>query len=287
MKAPLVAGFVGLALLMGIVIGRSFSSRASVTQNESKPAVAGSINGATTTDGDTDSEAASETNPVDVVSGLKNALSRSGSHRAYRMLTKLVDSIDANNVQEVLSFAQGLAKPQEKSTLMPMVIGRWAEFNPLEALAFAQNTPAGRERMSAVDSALRSWAENDSHAASSRVEDLQQGPMRDQAMQAVVGAIADQDPQRALSLAQSQSMNGNAGVYGSIFNRLSNSDVVAAANQAVQLPANRGREIALHTVARNWTEQDPDAALAWVNSLPCLSNAQWHAAECAFKFGLS
>ena len=46
----------------------------------------------------------------------------------------IADAIDANNVREVLSFVEGLTKPQEKSMLVSLVVGRWAEFDPQSAI---------------------------------------------------------------------------------------------------------------------------------------------------------
>src|SRR6476620_3483232 len=51
-----------------------------------------------------------------LIAGLQSALSQSGSRRSYAAFSKLTDSINEKNVHEVIAFAEGVSKPQDKST---------------------------------------------------------------------------------------------------------------------------------------------------------------------------
>ncbi|HSH38947.1 MAG TPA: hypothetical protein VK993_09185, partial [Chthoniobacterales bacterium] len=69
-----------------------------------------------------------------IIDRMKAALARPGGRRTYATFSKLADSIDPNNVRQVLAFAEGLQNPQEKSMVLSLVVGRWAEFEPQAAI---------------------------------------------------------------------------------------------------------------------------------------------------------
>ena len=72
---------------------------------------------------------------TDVIAALKNALARPNNRQVYKTLSRLVDSMDAGNVREVLSYAQRLPKEQDKAGLLSLIFIRWGELNPTEAVA--------------------------------------------------------------------------------------------------------------------------------------------------------
>ena len=198
------------ALVVGIVLGATFSSPKVGTQIVSIPAspkgrladtaATGKVaqNSTTTTTTDADEPETKASSSTDLIAQLKAALGRPGSRRTYATFSKLADSIDAKNVKEVMAFAESLQKPQEKSMLLSLVVGRWAEFDPQAAIAYAQNLPPGTSRNWALTSAVAGWAERDTNAATTWVQQLPPGPARDQAMQTIVSALAEKNPQAAL-----------------------------------------------------------------------------------------
>jgi hypothetical protein len=228
MKSRLLVVVVGLgALLAGIGIGRSLGPRTAKPEKKDSAQIQPNL---------TSLEKRAETpvpekaaarpaelsvksSPRDLISQLKEALAHFGSPRAFARLSNLIDSIDLDHMREVLNFAQNL-KPQDRGSLVPLVIARWAELNPADALAYAQHLTNAGERIRAVNSAVSGWAENDLDAALAWTQRLPQTPMRDQAMQAVVTAMADKDPQAALNLVQSMPGKGRQSMlYWAIFNR--------------------------------------------------------------------
>ena len=173
-----------------------------------------------------------------IIAKIKAALGRSSSRHTYATFSKLAETIDATNVREILAFVQTLPKPQDKSMLISLFVGRWAELDPQAALAYAQNLPAGSGRNWAMTSAVSGWAEHDPAAASAWAQQLPAGPMRDQATQTIVSALADKDPQTALTFLQSLPAGRNRqNLYWPIFSRWTATDPIAAAERATQMRA--------------------------------------------------
>src|ERR1700681_2389446 len=85
-----------------------------------------------------------------LIAELQSALAQTGSRRTYAAFSKLTDSIDEKNVHEVLAFAEGVSKPQDKSMLISLIVGRWAEFDPKAAIDYAQSAPLGSDRNRAL-----------------------------------------------------------------------------------------------------------------------------------------
>src|SRR6266404_3071870 len=162
--------FIALAaLLTGIFIGRYISSSTEVvpprnTTRGSTETTANSLNlspvspriPGVTSDSTEPAPAASSEN---IISKIKTALAHSGSRHTYATFSKIAETVDAENVRKVLAFVQTLPKPQEKSMLLSLFVGRWAELDPQAAIAYAQTIPAGTGRNWAITSAVGGWAE--------------------------------------------------------------------------------------------------------------------------------
>jgi len=112
------------------------------------------------------SEKSTAASTASLIADLKVAISGSGSRRSYAAFSKISDSVNEKNVREVLGFAEGLPREQDKSMLRSLLVGRWAEFDPKAAVAYAEALPNGASRNSALTSAVGGWAEHDFTAAS-------------------------------------------------------------------------------------------------------------------------
>src|SRR6266403_1556560 len=242
------------ALFTGIVIGRytTFSESIPSRSNarlSSEPAKTNPVNPAVSSTANRpqlQSNAPHSTDSTEnIIAKIKAALGNFNSRHAYATFSKLAETIDANNVREVLAFVQTLPKPQEKSMLVSLFVARWAELDPSAAIAYAQALPAGTARNWALTSAVSGWAEHDSAAATAWVQQLPAGPVRDQAMQTVLGALADKDPQAALAFLESLPAGRNRqSLYWPIFNRWMMTNPVAAAERATQMPPGANRDTA-------------------------------------------
>src|SRR3954447_24664934 len=231
MKSPIgIAIIAVLALGSGILIGR-YTAAPVVAKSAPTIASAPQLHGAAPISAPakpvrrtvTEKGAEPDSSPVtseNVVTALRNALAHMGSRRTFVEFGKLAELIDAKNVGEVLAFAEGLPKAQDKTMVLSLLLNRWAEFDPKSALAYAENLPAGNARTRAITSALGGWAEHDPAAATAWTLQLPAGQLRDRAMQSVVFSLVDKDPQAALSLLQNSPPRPDQyGIYASLFSR--------------------------------------------------------------------
>ncbi len=268
------------ALLAGIIIGRYTSSSAPgiVSRRKNIPlsteTAANSLNPSPVSPRITgvasdSTEPAVAASSENIISKIKTALTHSGSRHTYATFSKIAETVDAKNVREVLAFVQTLPKPQEKSMLISLFVGRWAELDSPAAIAYAQTISAGTARNWAITSAVGGWAEHDATAATAWAQRLPVGPARDQAMQTIVSALADKDPQAAFDFLQSLPAGRNRqSLYWPIFSHWTMTDPVAAAERAMQIPVGANRDTALQVIGSNWANQDPEAAFTWANTLP-------------------
>ena len=204
-----------------------------------------------------------------IIESIKAAVARPDTRHTYVTFSKLAESVDEKNVREVLAFAQNLPRQQDKSTLVSLLVGRWAEFDPKSAIAYAQSLPGGSPRNAAVTSVVGGWAEHDLAAATAWTQQLPPGQARDQAMQTIVSSLADKDPQAALSFLENLPPGrSRQHLYWPIFSRWATSDPMAAAEAATQLPAGTSRDATLQAIGSTWANQDPEAAFTWANNLP-------------------
>src|SRR3954467_7089579 len=145
------------ALLIGIGIGRyTTSSARQVPARSNNPSIANDpavsndptkqrplLPNQTPSRTKSNPAPASSESAQNIIAKIKAGQIQFNSRRAYATLSKIVESIDASNVREVMAFVQTLPKPEEKSMLMSLVIGRWAELDPAAAVAYAQALPPG------------------------------------------------------------------------------------------------------------------------------------------------
>src|ERR1700738_879651 len=164
------------ALLIGIGIGRYTSSSSELIRprssaansNDAGPATSSVNPPAVSTTRNFPSSKSKPPPSTDstaaIIAKIKDARLHSFSRHTYATFTKLAETVDASNIREVLAFVETLP-PQEKSVLVSLFVGRWAEFDPSAAIAYAQSLPVGTSRNWALTSAVTGWAEKDSAAA--------------------------------------------------------------------------------------------------------------------------
>src|SRR3979409_910095 len=179
------------ALLIGIGIGRYTFSSSEVIQPRSNAANSNDAGPATSSVNlppvsEARNSLSSKSNPAvptsstaQIIARIKDARLHSFSRHTYATFSKLAETVDASNIREVLAFVETLP-PQEKSVLVALFVGRWAEFDPSAAIAYAQSLPAGTSRNWALTSAVTGWAEKDPAAATAWGQPVPLAPGRDQ-----------------------------------------------------------------------------------------------------------
>ena len=144
------------------------------------------------------------------------------------------------SVNEILSDPDPLKRIER---LMDFVNGLSPGEMPEALIALQESAPEWDPHMKmAVGLLLTRWASADSDAAFAYVEEMKNKDQARDATFSILRALASQDPQRALEWMSNQgsdmSKNGWMG------------------------------HMLAGTIATEWVRQDPDAALAWANSLP-------------------
>lgn len=149
-------------------------------------------------------------------------------------------SVAIGSVKEILADPDPLNRVQR---LMSYVNGLSPKEMPDALVALQESAPQWDPHMKmAVGLLLTRWASADSDAAFAYVEQMKNKDQARDATFSILRALASQDPQRALEWMSNQ---GN--------------DMAKSSWMGHALAG---------TIASEWVRQDPDAALAWANSLP-------------------
>ena len=102
-----------------------------------------------------------------------------------------------------MAYCNSLSDVQVKSNILPPLLVRWGEQDPLRALEYANKLFKRADRDSALSSVLQGWAETDLTAAAEWAQKLPKGELRNRSLQAVIGAMARENPEAAFSYARS------------------------------------------------------------------------------------
>lgn len=163
-----------------------------------------------------------------------------------------------------------LPATQNRNLAILGLVNGWATVDPAAALAWSGNLPAGDARTQAVDAALKVLAQQDPPAAVAYVGNVTNAVARNQFVQDVAGQWGQDDPQDAMAWAQ-QMLTGKAleSTEVALAGPLTQVDPQAAANYLAQMPRGGGqRMLTLVQIASTWAAQDPQADLAWLQSIP-------------------
>ncbi|MGA2052793.1 MAG: hypothetical protein ABSH19_05720 [Opitutales bacterium] len=226
------------------------------------------------------------------------------------VIGQIAQNLISSNPQVALAALQSLPLDRKYDAIVGQVFSSWASEDPQAALAAAMNLPANRGRDAAVQSVAKGWASADPEAVLAWAGTLPNGAAHTDAMDTAIAALAQQDPLAAVSyvanitsvadrnfmmvevagdwaqddpVAASQWVLQNA--TGATLNRamtdmmdsLSKVDPQLAADDLgklsnIQRPGGINRMMSITQISQNWAEQDPQADLTWLSSLPQANN---------------
>jgi hypothetical protein len=224
------------------------------------------------------------------------------------LLNKIFENYAQENPQAALAALQGLPLGQQSSALFNSVFTAWSQQNPAAAAAAASNMAPSAARDDSLAVIASNWAQQDSSAALAWAQTLPPGSIQYGAVAAVIQVVGQNDPAQAANYAMQlpnyamQLPNGanRAELVTTILNNWLQSDPAQVLDwagnnltgtnyEAVALPAlkeesktnpaaaaafvmqNNDANItnqAISSIAQNWTQQNPQAALSWAVSLP-------------------
>ena len=190
------------------------------------------------------------------------------SHRNAARTKELEDfanSLSSSEIGATLKELRRMPDNSARELALRLLIAHWADVDPEGALQFAAQN---REFSYITSDVFQQFAGDDLQAALARAQNITDPNLRYQALRGVLSYMADQDPLGALKLASTLGpFPNNEPLNQVIYRQWSETDPKAAAAQAALDPSDGWRS-PVGQVLRNWTGQDPLAAIAWSTSLP-------------------
>jgi len=145
----------------------------------------------------------------------------------------------------------------------------WAQQDPAAALAWTNTLSDGLSKNFAMQGALQTIGQQDPTAAAAAVLNISDTQQRGLLLQSVTSNWAQQDPVGLLTWAD-QNLTGAQFDRTALaaLNQMGQANPASAAAALTQLSDPNVVNRAIPALASNWAEQDPQAALAWAQSLP-------------------
>ncbi len=153
------------------------------------------------------------------------------------------------------------------------VLRRWARNDGSAALAYAQKLPVSTRRQNALEAVVAEWAKQDDAAAFAWVAGQPPSLRNQQLVRSMLLGLAERNPAKAFTLAQSVKSHQRE-LRNAVLQTWSETDPAAAAAALTLLAEKDSGTLA--QVAGNWALRDPEAALAWVKSLPGANPLDYH-----------
>ena len=162
-----------------------------------------------------------------------------------------------------------LARPPapERVPLLALTLGSLVTSEPTVALGLAEGL-SNAERQQVVPQILANWANIDARSAAAWVENLDGAQSRRNALMSIAGTYAMRHPDEAFRWAASLSGTDSHLVMSMVIGQIAASDPVRAAGLVNRIGDEPQRDHATLAIVQNWSQRDPQAALAWVEKLP-------------------
>jgi len=256
-----------VALFAGLAIGFLLGDRPASTRNADTAAPASPTPAQPQLATVAESPKSSVENATQNNVSLTNALREPNYARRVHDLFEAISKMDAGEISSALSLAQSLPR-DERKLVLPILIGHWAESDPVGAASYAINQRDLPGRQAVIDAALSAWMSTDRDAALAWARNLPSGQQRMSALAVMIGALAKRDSAAALDLIGKLprdrfTQNG----YQMIFKEMAATHPESAAGIALALPNGPNRDEAIAQSVVGWAQRDPQGALAWANSI--------------------
>lgn len=187
--------------------------------------------------------------------------------REFRLLA--ISALASTNPGDALQIAQSIATERERGDAVRGIGDTIAEQNPRAALEYAATIDDDNARLALQLAAVAQLARVDILAAINFVEREFDGPApaRRRLTGTLYAEIGRLDPSTALEI--SRLVDGPLGINLEVraLERLAGQNALAAFDYAQGLPPGERRRRSRQAVARAFSGQDPDTALAWARTL--------------------
>ena len=188
------------------------------------------------------------------------ALAQPRAKRAM-LLASVAAAVAKDSASEMLEIADTL-DPEERRTIAQRVLEAWARTDPKAALAALEEMADPQLSQATRRSVISSWTRTDPRAAFEWVRAQPPSSGQSSLLATTLGAYANSDPERALALASSLDGGHRSKVIDTILRQWANQEPLAAAawldSSSDKTPA------AVSAVVGGYTKLDPEAAFDWL-----------------------
>lgn len=192
-----------------------------------------------------------------------NGLERSTDRNA--VLKSLVGQIASNeDPDRAIEFLDKIPPGRDHDSALEAIVISLSQFDPERAYQLARDRSLGTENNQAVFNVFYQWSQKDPETAYlTAVNEMQLGNNRNQAIQYSLSFIAKRDIEKAMKLFDTLEDETKGDVLYSVAREITQTDPSAAVAWADSLPNNDFKETAFSTVLSLWAESDPSAAASY------------------------
>ncbi|HEX2746404.1 MAG TPA: hypothetical protein VHM91_00285 [Verrucomicrobiales bacterium] len=189
-----------------------------------------------------------------------------------RAAARILSALDGLDLPALTQMAANLASTgneydRDSWQLQQLIFGRLAEIDPAQAMQTALAVKSTYLRSGAISAVIQATAATDPEGAEHMVAQMPGGWLRRSALSSLAEVMARTDGPAAMQMLERQRVaRGDWSAWGTLFRSWTDHDPRAAAAALSSLPPQTARN-AVDDVAAQWARNDPDAALAWVDTL--------------------
>ena len=193
---------------------------------------------------------------------LPSALELTDPRKRAEVLRELGMQMARRDLQGALRHGNELARPQDRLDFLRGVFGEWSETDPEGALEHAwRHFEGGLLKTEVISLVVNKWGAENPHDAWLWVDQHLSGPTREQAMSDLMIGWTRRSPAEAAQWLAQTGITSNA-LYTATALTWAEQDPEASLAWTQTLPAVRARDAARNAIAAEYGRQDPVAAAA-------------------------
>jgi hypothetical protein len=155
-----------------------------------------------------------------------------------------------------------------RDNALKAIVGTWGRTDPIAALAWARTLPHEKDRLSSVGGLLRKLCATDPHLAIQQTLSLPE-ELRDSAAPQLIDSLMHEGVEQARTFAESlPAGKGRDLALATVAARWARTDPQEAAQFLLSQPANPAMSNTISVIAQSWGQRDGVAAGRWVAQLP-------------------
>ncbi len=167
---------------------------------------------------------------------------------------------------EVFNWARSLPEGQARVMTVNSIFEAWARQDPAAALGMLSSLAAD-ERGDASTGIVNGWSRSAPADAAAWAAALPAGRERDNAMRSVMNRWIQSSPADVTAFVARLPEGDRASVTGSMMSAWASRDAASAAAWLQRQAGGKDKDEGLKALSRQISNEDPEAALAWANTI--------------------